>query len=485
VGDQEALLFYNRYWATAGGGEVHAAKLALALARHFEVHLLVDHLADLPRLAERYDLDLSGLKRRVIHASNDVAAEALSAEFPVFVNATYLSNASSRATRGALLTYFPVPSFAGAPATHALFRCGLGFYQPRVAKGRRTVRAFTSPSQLLIPPLSTSQTVSFELVKAAGPTPLSWITVTSANESFTVEIGNQPKEVLVSLPANERPSIITLSGPVWRTPSPEGNGIQRIAAAIVCPPELVSPWDGYKSVVTYDSIVSNSTFTSRWIKQRWGITAATIPPPVRMYSRGIKEKIILAVGRFFEGGHSKKQLEMVNNFRSLSERMPGWRLVMVGGVNAADAGYFNRVKAATEGFPIDLLPNASSAVMADLFAKASIFWHLTGLDESIDDHPERHEHFGISPVEAMSAGAVPIAVGGAGPSEVITHRSSGFLIETLVQLSEYTLLLSTDEALREAMSEQAQKDSLKYDQPHFEERVDSMLVPKLMETLGA
>ncbi len=55
--------------------------------------------------------------------------------------------------------------------------------------------------------------------------------------------------------------------------------------------------------------------------------------------------------------------------------------------------------------------DAPGAELADLYARASIFWHAAGLGEDAEDDPNRMEHFGISIVEAMSAGAVPVVLG--------------------------------------------------------------------------
>ena len=63
--------------------------------------------------------------------------------------------------------------------------------------------------------------------------------------------------------------------------------------------------------------------------------------------------------------------------------------------------------------------DASGAELRDLYGRASIFWHAAGLGEDPERHPDRYEHFGITTVEAMSAGAVPVVIDAAGQAEIV------------------------------------------------------------------
>ncbi len=475
--DSRSLLFYNRYWNTGGGGEFYAMRLLGVLSDYFDVELLVDRRTELSILQERYAFDFEQIKRRVVYNANDHSAELLSAEYPAFVNSTYLTTAFNRAARGVLVSFFPLPVFSGAPAVSEPFRCGAGFYFPD--KGNRvTFRNFGSPAEIWVAPGARAE-IELTMVLTAGPTPLSWITVSSEVDTVEVEISRTPRKVRIVVPESTRPRRVVLFGPVWRAAGNSQGDSRRISGALVIDPAAISPWDGLKSIISYDQVVGISRFTSDWITRRWGVKPETLPPPVRMYQPGKKEPIILAVGRFFEGGHSKKQLEMVTAFRRVSERLPGWRLVLVGGVSDRDRSYLNKVVEAAKGSPVDVLPNASAGEVETLLAKASIFWHLTGLGEDAERHPERLEHFGIAPVEAMSAGCVPIAAAGAGPSEVLRNGVSGFLIGSLDELCEVTLRLAESDELRARIAQAAIKESALYNDSHFRQRIESFMVPLL------
>ncbi|HYF44733.1 MAG TPA: glycosyltransferase, partial [Acidimicrobiales bacterium] len=208
-------------------------------------------------------------------------------------------------------------------------------------------------------------------------------------------------------------------------------------------------------VAGYDAVVSNSAFTSEWVRRYWGAESVVIHPPVTMQARGDKQPTILAVGRFFaaQAGHSKKQLEMVEAFRRLVDRgLDGWSLHLVGGCSEADRPYLDEVRAAANGLPVQLHVDAPGEELRALYAEASIYWQATGLGEDPERHPDRLEHFGIATVEAMSAGAVPVVIGLAGQLEIVDHGRTGFHFATLDELVAHTETLVADPDLRDRLS---------------------------------
>ena len=81
-----------------------------------------------------------------------------------------------------------------------------------------------------------------------------------------------------------------------------------------------------------------------------------------------------------------------------------------------------------------LHPNVEYGKLRQLYSQATLYWHATGYGENEAHHPERFEHFGITPVEAMAAGCVPIVLGKGGLPEIVEHDKSGFLWNTLDEL---------------------------------------------------
>ena len=66
---------------------------------------------------------------------------------------------------------------------------------------------------------------------------------------------------------------------------------------------------------------------------------------------------------------------------------------------------------------------------------------VAGLDEDMERHPERYEHFGITTVEPTSAGAVPVVIDAAGQVEIVDHGVSGYRFRTLDALVMHTGVL--------------------------------------------
>ena len=183
-------------------------------------------------------------------------------------------------------------------------------------------------------------------------------------------------------------------------------------------------------VPTYTRYLANSQFTASWVERLWGRPTDVLYPPVRASVRpGDKAPLILVLGRFFDPsfGHSKKQHELLATFRALHKagRIPGWRMAIVGGCDAANREYALEVKRSARGLPVEVHVNAAGSVVERLLGEASIYWHGAGLGEDAEHHPERFEHFGISVVEAMAAGAVPLVFGAAGPAEIVHDGIDG------------------------------------------------------------
>ena len=104
-----------------------------------------------------------------------------------------------------------------------------------------------------------------------------------------------------------------------------------------------------------------------------------------------------------------------------------------------------------------LHPDASGAELRDLYGRASIFWHAAGLGEDPERHPDRYEHFGITTVEAMSAGAVPVVIDAAGQVEIVEQGASGYRFAGLDGLVTHTERLIADPAWRATLSAAAER----------------------------
>lgn len=190
-------------------------------------------------------------------------------------------------------------------------------------------------------------------------------------------------------------------------------------------------------------VIANSHFTSSHLRQ-WGIKSNVhypYLPDSLLHARKVKkEKIILNVGRFFKHLHKKNHDEVIYTFNRLQENKAykGYRLILAGGLRDEDKPYFKEIqKAAKRNKNIELRPNVSRDELISLYEHAEFYWHFTGIGVNEREHPEQVEHLGITPIEAMAAGAVVYCFKAGGPRELIEQGKNGFLFtseDELVQM---------------------------------------------------
>jgi glycosyltransferase involved in cell wall biosynthesis/GT2 family glycosyltransferase len=189
-----------------------------------------------------------------------------------------------------------------------------------------------------------------------------------------------------------------------------------------------------------------------------------IHPPVPQIDRHdtVKSPIILSVGRFFVGAHSKRQDLLIEAFKMLLNRSEQPLELHLAGSSTPQLehmDYLLHLRTKAEALPIKFHVNIDHETLNDLYRRAAVYWHGTGLGQDLSPTPGLAEHFGISLVEAMSAGAVPFAFDAGGPREIIRPGEDGFLYGSLEQLVEEThrLLTSTSSEKREQLSAAARR----------------------------
>jgi glycosyltransferase involved in cell wall biosynthesis len=181
-------------------------------------------------------------------------------------------------------------------------------------------------------------------------------------------------------------------------------------------------------VGTYDRAIAVSDYVAGWIREWWDIEPGLVHPPVAPIAPGPeRERSIVVVGRFQDVGHPKRQLELVQAFAEIAGgAASGWRLELLGGVEPQNWRYLEAVHQAAAGLSVDIHVDLSRALLEDRVGRASIVWQATGWGCDRVIEPHAFEHFGIGLVEAMSAGAVPVALETGGPGEIVRDGVDGF-----------------------------------------------------------
>lgn len=228
----------------------------------------------------------------------------------------------------------------------------------------------------------------------------------------------------------------------------------------------------------YKYIITNSNFTKGFIDQSFGVDSKVIYPPVDIESikPGIKENLIISVGRFSKNQlHPKKQEILIEVFKEIYKKAPTWKLVLAGQAKKEDEKYLRALKKSARGVAIKIIENMPVDKLREHYSKASIYWHATGFGEDEQENPQRMEHFGISTVEAQAAGAVPIVVGKGGQKEIVEDHKNGLLYNTKADLYEATLALIKDESERSRLSTAAVKNSTRFSQSNFYKEYEKIL----------
>lgn len=195
------------------------------------------------------------------------------------------------------------------------------------------------------------------------------------------------------------------------------------------------------------SFVTNSRFTASFINPEFGIKSHVIYPPVNTdeFRPGPKSDTILYVGRFSGLTQAKGQDVLIEAFSRIHSRLPGWRLVLAGGTGVGtEAKAMENLHQKAAGLPVEFVLNPDLAQIKKLYAAAAIFWSAAGFGIDQAKEPSRAEHFGMSVVEAMAAGCVPLVTALGGHREIVEDGKNGCLWETTAQLEELTLDLVSD-----------------------------------------
>lgn len=229
---------------------------------------------------------------------------------------------------------------------------------------------------------------------------------------------------------------------------------------------------GKLKLKSWNLIIYNSKFTENYSKKNWPLSAQVIYPPVDVdkIKPLKKKKYILSVGRFFGYLKDKKHEVLIRVFKELFEKrsVKEWSLHLAGSAGKGDQEYFEQLQNLAKGVPIKFYPNLAYNDLVELYGESSIYWHASGYGET---DPTKMEHFGISTVEAMSGGCVPVAIGKGGQLEIIEDKISGYFWDTLVDLKELTLKLINEGHLRKQMSRNATDRSKSYSKNKFEESI--------------
>ncbi|KKQ91860.1 MAG: hypothetical protein UT58_C0001G0025 [Microgenomates group bacterium GW2011_GWC1_39_7b] len=228
-----------------------------------------------------------------------------------------------------------------------------------------------------------------------------------------------------------------------------------------------------------EKIICNSKFTKKIIDKEYGTESVVVYPPVdvdRIISKR-KENLILFVGRFSQLKQNKNQNVLIEVFKKLVDNgLKDWKLILAGGTEIVDADYLKNLEKMSERYLIEIIRSPDFSILKNLYGKARIFWSASGFGEDNEKNPEKVEHFGITVVEAMSAGAIPVVFNAGGHKEIIKDGVNGFLWESTDQLIKITNHILKDRSVYSSVSKKAKRDSSAFSFERFEKEIISSIL---------
>lgn len=232
----------------------------------------------------------------------------------------------------------------------------------------------------------------------------------------------------------------------------------------------------------YTNIICNSQFTAKFQKKISTQKVLVLYPPVdidKFDSHQTKQNIILSVGRFDNILNAKKQDVLIDAFRSLvvREKINNWKLVLIGGslLDPKKNSYLQYLEKKASNLPIEFIVNPPFSVLRDQYANSKIYWHAAGFDVDENIHPENTEHFGITVVEAMASGLVPVVISKGGIPEIVDNGVNGFLWQTTDELVSKTKNLINNPDTLKLMSQQSLINCHQFSKDNFEKKLLSII----------
>ena len=239
-----------------------------------------------------------------------------------------------------------------------------------------------------------------------------------------------------------------------------------------------NPVNNFIKAARINKLIFNSHFTEAVIKKQLPfVSSVVLYPPIdtQGFRRGKKENIILSVARFDSPSHAKRQDILIEAFKKLHDQKKETKFILVGAVKGEGGeDYLETLKQVAGKLPVKFIANPSFDELKNLYAKAKVFWHAAGFGIDEMKEPEKVEHFGITTVEAMSAGVVPVVIDKGGQREIIVP-GTGFLSNSVEDLVRTTVDLLNSPDHLEQISLQAVNRAQYFNQDNFAVEVRELI----------
>src|SRR6266567_1403861 len=207
-------------------------------------------------------------------------------------------------------------------------------------------------------------------------------------------------------------------------------------------------------------LLSVSDVTRGFVAKKWERESKTVYPPcpVEAFSELSKvqprENLVVTIGRIVP----EKRFHL---FVELARLVPETRFVAIGSLSEDSSAYYERLtRTAPENVSFVLSPLRK---VKNILGRAMAYVHCA-----------ENEHFGITIVEAMAAGCVPIVHDSGGPREIVTI-DVGFRWSDLSTAARQITTLSENDHLRRRFSAASSARAKRFRPEAFESEIARVL----------
>ena len=215
-------------------------------------------------------------------------------------------------------------------------------------------------------------------------------------------------------------------------------------------------------------LLTNSKFTQQVVRKYLKRDAIILHPPVDVHkytSKRVKrENYVITISKFTPKRHLYK-------IPLLAKRTRDAEFVIIGEADEYSSGTIENLRTLISKCGVEdrvtLKTNVPRLELIELLGKAKAYLHVMPFD-----------HFGISIVEAMSAGCIPILHRSGGPWLDILDQQQGqigFSYDTLEEAAQLIDHVMAAEDVRLELSSAAEKSALRYDESVFRENLNEIV----------
>lgn len=179
-----------------------------------------------------------------------------------------------------------------------------------------------------------------------------------------------------------------------------------------------------------------------------------------------KNNYITSIGRFGKGSMTTEKFGGQLEILKIAKKEKNLKFKLIGSVSSNKSKkYFNRCKSYKEKYKLDnaqLLPNASFETLKNILKNSKFYLHF-----------RFGEHFGISTVEAIAAGCIPVVPNSGGQKEIVPFENLRFDFFDEIPSIINNLLVKKEES--EVIKKQLIKHIDKFSESMFKKNINDII----------